>query len=75
MLTAQVILWSLAGYALIGTLFAVWFVFRGVSTLDPGAKDSPLLFRVLIFPGVVAFWPLLARRCRDAAAAGSEHQA
>ena len=49
-------------YALVGTLFGLAFVTLGVQTIDSGAKGSGLGFRVLIFPGSVAFWPLLLHR-------------
>lgn len=52
----------LAGYAGIGFLFALYFVFRGVNRIDPNAKQGTWGFRVLIFPGSLIFWPLLVKR-------------
>jgi hypothetical protein len=49
-------------YFSLGFLFAVAFVTTGVSRLDPNAKGSGVLFRLLILPGSAAFWPLLLRR-------------
>jgi hypothetical protein len=49
-------------YFSIGLLFAVAFVTTGVNRLDPNAKGSGVVFRLLIFPGSAAFWPLLLRR-------------
>jgi membrane protein implicated in regulation of membrane protease activity len=45
-----------------GFLFAIPFVFLGVKKIDPHASHGSWGFRLLIFPGVVAFWPLLLRR-------------
>ena len=52
----------LAVYAALGVIFALPFVAAGVQRIDSQAKGSGLGFRVLIFPGTVAFWPLLLHR-------------
>ena len=52
----------LAVYGAAGLLFAVPFQWRGLHTLDAGANGSGIGFRLLITPGVVALWPLLALR-------------
>jgi hypothetical protein len=53
---------ALYAYALLGTLFACVFVTRGLSRIDPGARGAGVKFRLVIFPGVIALWPLLLRR-------------
>jgi hypothetical protein len=53
---------ALGLYALLGLLFAVPFVLRGVGRVDPAAREGTWGFRLLILPGVVAFWPVFARR-------------
>jgi hypothetical protein len=53
---------ALALYVAIGIVFATAFVVAGAGALDPAAKSSSLGFRAMIYPGVVAFWPLLAKR-------------
>ena len=53
---------ALGVYALVGLLFAVAFVLRGAARIDPQAVGGSWGFRLAILPGVVAFWPLLARR-------------
>ncbi|MEM8739778.1 MAG: hypothetical protein AAGG38_15055 [Planctomycetota bacterium] len=50
---------GLAGYAGIGVVFAAWFVTRGVGGVDEAARGGPWGFRVLIFPGSAALWPVL----------------
>lgn len=49
-------------YAGAGLCFAVSFVTVGITRIDPLGAGSPWTFRVLIVPGVVVFWPLLAAR-------------
>ncbi len=56
------LVYAIEAYALIGLLFAIPFVFRGVNKIDPSARDGSLGFRLLILPGAAAFWPLLMRR-------------
>ncbi len=53
---------ALALYTVVGVVFAIPFVVRGVNRLDPVARESSWGFRVAIFPGAVAFWPLLLKR-------------
>jgi membrane protein implicated in regulation of membrane protease activity len=45
-----------------GFLFAVPFVLFGVKRIDPHAAHGSWGFRMMIFPGTMAFWPLLLRR-------------
>jgi hypothetical protein len=59
---ARAVVTSFELYAAAGLLFAPWFVWRGVGRLDPHAREATWGFRLVIVPGVVAFWPLLAWR-------------
>ena len=52
----------LEAYALCGLVFAGFFVSLGVQKLDSEAKGSGVGFRLLIFPGAAAFWPMLLAR-------------
>ncbi len=49
-------------YSVLGVVFAVPFVVRGVGKIDPVAQNGTWGFRILIFPGSVALWPILLRR-------------
>lgn len=49
-------------YLAAGLLFAVPFVLTGVKRIDPHAAHGSWGFRVLIIPGTMFLWPLLARR-------------
>ncbi|HMV49747.1 MAG TPA: hypothetical protein PLD20_27455 [Blastocatellia bacterium] len=49
-------------YAALGVVFALAFIFLGIGKIDQAAKGSPLMFRLLVLPGVAALWPLLLKR-------------
>lgn len=49
-------------YLVLGVLFALLFVPLGVQRVDTQARSAPFSFRAIIFPGVMALWPLLLRR-------------
>ena len=57
--TANLLVTGLGLYALIGAVFALYFVSLGVARIDPAARTMPLQARLLIFPGVLALWPLM----------------
>ncbi|MBV6645797.1 MAG: hypothetical protein KI790_10130 [Cyclobacteriaceae bacterium] len=50
---------SLGIYLLLGTAFSIYFVFAGANRLDPGVKDAPWHFRLIIWPGSVLLWVTL----------------
>jgi hypothetical protein len=56
---AHVVEVAILAYATLGALFAAVFVTRGVGRIDHAAAGAPLSFRLLIFPGVAALWPLM----------------
>jgi hypothetical protein len=45
-----------------GLLFAIPFVLAGVKKIDPHAAHGSWGFHMLILPGTVFLWPLVARR-------------
>jgi hypothetical protein len=59
---ADAVLALAALHAAFGVLFAIAFHLRGLARLDEAAARGSLAFRVLVTPGVIALWPLLARR-------------
>jgi len=61
---AKAIVDALAVYASSGLVFAVPFVWSGVQRLDSEAQGSGIGFRLLILPGVAAFWPIFLYRWR-----------
>lgn len=62
MVVAEWIVMIVAGYAVLGALFAGPFLARGVTRIDPAARETSLAFRLAILPGTVALWPVLARK-------------
>jgi len=59
---AQVFVYGLIAYAGLGVVFAAVFVISKVQILDSEAQGSGIGFRLLILPGVAAFWPMFLRR-------------
>jgi hypothetical protein len=52
----------LGAYVGLGLGFSVPFTLVGAGRLDPVARHGTIGFRLLIIPGVAAFWPILAWR-------------
>jgi hypothetical protein len=61
---AKAIAYTMAVYASLGLAFAVPFVCLGVQRLDSQAQGAGAGFRLLILPGVAAFWPMFLYRLR-----------
>ncbi len=49
-------------YLLAGLAFAVPFALVGVGEIDPHAAHGTWGFRLLLVPGTILLWPLLAHR-------------
>ncbi|MGH9637243.1 MAG: hypothetical protein ACRD72_20610 [Candidatus Angelobacter sp.] len=60
----KTLVYAMATYAFLGLLFALPFVWSGVQRLDSEAQGSGIGFRLLILPGVAAFWPMFLYRWR-----------
>ena len=59
MLAAELLVRALIAYTVLGVLFAIVFVTKGIGRVDPVAQSSKTGFRLIVFPGVAALWPLL----------------
>lgn len=57
-----IILAVIAAYLLLGLLFTIPFIIKGVTTVDEGAHASSWGFRVIIIPGTIIFWPFLLKK-------------
>ena len=55
-------LWLLAAHVAAGAVFAVLFHRRGAAAIDPAAQHTGWGFRLVITPGIIVLWPLLALR-------------
>lgn len=62
MVVAETLVALLFLYAAAGLAFAGPFLLRGVERIDSQAQGAGWGFRLIVLPGVVAFWPLLLRR-------------
>lgn len=62
MLFVTIILITAALYLLAGLVFAVPFIWKGVSKIDEGAHGSGWSFRIIIIPGTMVFWPFLLKK-------------
>ena len=59
---ARLVVQAAGAYVAVGVAFALAFLWRGFERVDPAARESSPGFRLIVLPGVVALWPLLARR-------------
>jgi hypothetical protein len=55
----QIILLSVLAYLVVGVIFSIFFYRKGLNSLDENASGSTIGFKLIIFPGVVVFWPFL----------------
>lgn len=60
MIVAEIILVLVLAYLACGLAVGLGFVFHGVDRVDKAAQGASFGFRVLILPGTVALWPLMA---------------
>ena len=49
-------------YLIIGFVFGLWFVFRGVQKIDDGMGKAKLSLRLLLLPGSIGLWPILLNK-------------
>ena len=62
MIVAEVVLWGVGLYLVIGLAVGVAFISRGVERVDAAVIGASWAFRLLILPGSAALWPLIVRR-------------
>lgn len=60
--TAEYLVNGFAAYIAAGAIFAAAFLRRWVGRLDSLAEHGTIGFRLLVFPGVTALWPLFVLR-------------
>ena len=49
-------------YLLLGVLFVIPFLIKGLTKVDEGAHGGTIGFKIIIIPGVIVFWPVLLRK-------------
>lgn len=52
----------LSSYGMLGVFFALAFHLWGLNRIDEATRGAGIGFRLLITPGIVALWPLMAWR-------------
>lgn len=62
MIVAEATLLGAMVYLVCGLALGVPFVLRGADRVDDAAKGTSIGFRLLILPGTVALWPLMAMK-------------
>jgi len=45
-------------YVIAGLLFSFLFIWKGLDKVDPATEGTSIWFRMIIIPGLCAFWPL-----------------
>lgn len=65
MLVAETILLIVLIYTCCGLAIGVPLVLWGVRQVDAAAQGTSLVFRLLLLPGTVAFWPLMLKKWLD----------
>jgi uncharacterized membrane protein YphA (DoxX/SURF4 family) len=46
-------------YFVLGLLFGLWFVFKGVDSIDHQMEGTTWITRLILLPGTVALWVIL----------------
>ena len=55
----EIMLYIVLIYLLMGILFVIPFLTRGLIKVDEGAHSGTIGFKIIIIPGVIVFWPVL----------------
>jgi len=58
----QIMLIIVMIYLLIGVVFVIPFLLRGLTKVDETAHGGTIGFKIIIIPGVIVFWPLLLKK-------------
>jgi hypothetical protein len=62
MTIVAIILYIVTIYLVLGFLFMIPFIIKGVNKIDEDAPGSSIGFRVIIIPGVIVFWIVLLKK-------------
>ena len=52
------------GYIILGIIFSFFFYAKGMKKVDKVSNGSTIGFKLIVFPGVVTFWPFLFSKWR-----------
>jgi hypothetical protein len=62
MTIVAIIFYIVTIYLVVGFLFMIPFIIKGVNKIDEDAPGSSIGFRIIIIPGVIVFWIVLLRK-------------
>lgn len=62
MVAVEIILILFEIYLLLGVLFVVPFLLKGLTKVDETAHGGTIGFKIIIIPGVIVFWPVLLNK-------------
>lgn len=49
-------------YLAMGLIFSLFFLWKGVEKVDENTQGAGLFFKLLLLPGMCAFWPLFLKK-------------
>lgn len=52
----SILLFLVATYLLIGLLFSIFFLWKGISKVDANATGISISLKLLLLPGIIVFW-------------------
>lgn len=55
----ELILLVLGIYLLLGLIFGLFFLVKGIHKIDETASDASLGFKLIILPGITLLWPIM----------------
>lgn len=58
-MVVEIILIIVLTYLVLGVLFVIPFLLKGISKVDEGTHGGTKGFKIIIIPGVIVFWPVL----------------
>lgn len=62
----MVVLILIAVYLLLGLMFSVAFLAKGIYKVDEAAKQTGIGFKLILLPGITVLWPILLNKWRKA---------
>lgn len=58
----QILLNLISLYLVAGGIFSILFLWKGILQVDKGAAGTSKKFKLLLFPGLLIFWPIFLNR-------------
>jgi hypothetical protein len=55
----QIAIYLDLGYLILGIIFSIFFYQKGIEKVDEVAIGSTRGFKLIVFPGIIVFWPFL----------------